>query len=107
MATYKYGGSSDPNEVRSDLILEGSILNPQTVVLVGETVELDDEKVKELRASGHKLTKTDSESEESREAAAPDSDTPDQPASGAQHSGTDPAKDNTPAGRSQRTGGVK
>lgn len=59
--TYKFGGPGR-------LITDGSIVNPKETVEIGETVELDEERVKQLRKRGLKLTK-DSDSEPDVQAA--------------------------------------
>lgn len=59
--TYKFGGPGR-------LITDGSIVNPKETVEIGQTVELDEEKAKEYRARGLKLTK-DSDSEPDVQAA--------------------------------------
>lgn len=71
--TYKYGGSSEPGRGSGPLILEGSIVNPKESVQIGETVDLDEEKVKEYRARGLKLTKSSDGDDEPKNATAGES----------------------------------
>lgn len=71
--TYKYGGSSQSGRGSGPLIRKGSILNPEESVEIGETVELTEDEVKELRASGLKLTKASESDEEPKNATAGES----------------------------------
>jgi hypothetical protein len=57
--TYKYQGSREPGRGSGPLILKGSIVNPEEVVEIGETVELTEEEAKEYRSQGLKLSKSD------------------------------------------------
>ena len=103
--TYRFDGAKNPADKTARVILEGSTSNPESYVDLKDTIELDDEKVKELRAAGLKFTKVNedgSDEDEGSPTGEPETraeQQKDQVASGAQHAAATKDKDNTPAGR--------
>ena len=101
--TYKFGGSNVPGQEVNRLVLEGTSVEPTKSVVIGGTVELTEEEVKEYRAAGLKFTKTNADGTEDDESTEQDPQTraEQQAAQVATGAGpaADPDKDNTPGGR--------
>lgn len=76
---YRIQGSSVPGQTLSRVILKGSVSNPEEWADVGSDVELTEEQVARLKASGVKLRKTgDTEASSSGASSDDSSDNPQQ-----------------------------